>query len=246
MSSKQLVLLTACVNPNGMAYTVLQDCEERYYQYMEALDFYLRNTNTPIVFVENSNYDLSSMKEQFDSCIQKGRLEILSFNGNDYDRSLGKGFGEALILRYALDHSKFIKHVDVVIKITGRLQCTNIELIQRLCKLNNLVTANVVYDQWGNLECHSHIFSAPPRFLSDYFLPESDKLDDSKNYWFEHLLLDSVKRWKRDGGEFREFPVLPVMVGKRGSVGVKYNIGLREKISYLFRYWKHKKLINSL
>ena len=39
-------------------------------------------------FVENTDYDISSY---FTKEIGQGRLECLSFNGNDYDKSFGKG-----------------------------------------------------------------------------------------------------------------------------------------------------------
>ena len=40
-SHRIVILLTACVNPNGMSKTVLQDVELRRKQYVNALNFYL-------------------------------------------------------------------------------------------------------------------------------------------------------------------------------------------------------------
>ena len=39
-----VLLLTACINPNGMSYTVVQDIELRKKQYRESLSFYLTHT----------------------------------------------------------------------------------------------------------------------------------------------------------------------------------------------------------
>lgn len=36
-----ILLLTACINPNGMLYTAIQDTELRKKQYIESLTFYL-------------------------------------------------------------------------------------------------------------------------------------------------------------------------------------------------------------
>lgn len=53
--------MTACVDPQGMSNTILQDKDLRKQQYIEALDFYLTKTDLPIVFVENSNTDFSNL-----------------------------------------------------------------------------------------------------------------------------------------------------------------------------------------
>ena len=97
-SHRIVVLLTACVNPNGMSKTVLQD--------VNALNFYLQETSLPICFVENTGFDMSC---EFHSYIDSGRLEYLCFKGNNYDKSLGKGYGEAVIILYATENSVFFK-----------------------------------------------------------------------------------------------------------------------------------------
>ena len=39
-----ILLLTACINPDGMPFTCLADVGVRKKQYIEALNFYLKNT----------------------------------------------------------------------------------------------------------------------------------------------------------------------------------------------------------
>lgn len=70
----KVIVLTACINPKGMAYTALQNIEERKKQYTTALKWYLENTTLPIVFVENTGYDISF---DFDVFIKNKRLECL-------------------------------------------------------------------------------------------------------------------------------------------------------------------------
>ena len=117
-SHRIVVLLTACVNPNGMSKTVLQDMELRRKQYVNALNFYLQETSLPICFVENTGFDMSC---EFHSYIDSGRLEYLCFKGNNYDKSLGKGYGEAVIILYATENSVFLKRCKYLIKVTGRV-----------------------------------------------------------------------------------------------------------------------------
>lgn len=117
------ILLTACVNPNGMIFTALQDSNERQRQYEDALGYYLTQTDVPIVFVENTGCDFSSKYSEY---IQQGRLEYITFQGNDYDKTLGKGYGEYIILMYADQHSSVLRHHHYVVKITGRIKVLNI------------------------------------------------------------------------------------------------------------------------
>lgn len=84
----QILFLTACVNPKGMAYTKLSNPEIRLQQYKDALDWYLENTTMKILLVENSGYDFSDC---YQKQIREGRLEFICYDGNDYDRRRGKG-----------------------------------------------------------------------------------------------------------------------------------------------------------
>lgn len=127
MKNKYVVLLTACVNPGNMVNTVLKDAGIRRRQYIEALEFYLTQTDYLIVFVENTKENFSNL---FKDYIDSGRLEYITFQGNNHlycDR--GKGYGEAIILEYALEHSKFLQRCEYVVKITGRLKLLNLKKI---------------------------------------------------------------------------------------------------------------------
>ena len=88
-----------------MAYTKLNNPEVRLKQYKDALDWYLENTDYNILLVENSGYDFSADYKEF---IDRKRLEFISYNGNDYDRTLGKGYGEAQIMNYGFNNSTII------------------------------------------------------------------------------------------------------------------------------------------
>ena len=74
----QILFLTACVNPKGMAYTKLSNPEIRLQQYKDALDWYLENTSMKILLVENSGYDFSDC---YQKQIREGRLEFICYDG---------------------------------------------------------------------------------------------------------------------------------------------------------------------
>lgn len=241
MVNNMILFLTACVNPKGMAYTKLSNPEVRFRQYREALDWYLANTDMKILMVENSGYDFSdSYQEQ----IARGRLEFLVFDGNNYNRSKGKGYGEALIMDYGMEHSNMLKNAcanDLIVKVTGRLLCLN---IIGLCKgvHTKTVYANITKDDWDGNICSSQFVIAPISFWRDCFLPKREMLNDSKCYHFEHLLYDSIILWRKDGKNFREFWNIPLMEGISGTSGavIKTTQTLFQKLTYRLMYVLHR------
>lgn len=235
-----ILFLTACVNPKGMAYTKLSNPEIRLKQYKEALDWYLANTSFKILLVENSGYDFS---DGYRKQIERGRLEFLSYEGNGYDRSRGKGYGEAEIVEFGIKHSRLLSAISqetLLAKVTGRLLCKNInELFNRYHNFNT-VYANLGKDDWGGNLASSQVFIAPVRFFSDCFLPRREEINDSKCRHFEHVLYDSIEDWKKHGGKHRMFWIPPVIEGMSGTSGATIDTRitscklLRYRIMYIF------------
>lgn len=206
------ILLSACVNPNGMTHTALQDTQERMNQYKRAILWYIEHTDQPIVVVENSNTDMSA---EFADFIKEGRLEYIFFDGNNYPHELGKGLGEALIIKYALDNSYILKSYDSFIKITGRLILNNFNDIIRKIEPEVIYSNTIFID--GKGVNFSHVFIANRNFILNYFLPYIDKLDDSKGFYFEHLLFEAISKWERNGGNHSEFFHELKVTGRRGT-----------------------------
>ena len=215
-NKKSVLLLTACVNPNGMGMTALQDIDARRKQYLETIEWYLNNTKASIVFVENSGNDLSFA---FTDYINKGRLECLTFTGNDYDKSKGKGVGEAEIIQYGLNNSTLLKDSASIIKITGRLKCNRINTIIKKCHKLDTVYSSYTKDGCGNVISNSQVFVFVKRFWDDYFYPYVDNINDCKGTYFEHVLYNAIKQWKRDGNKFDNFWFPLDIEGVSGSTG---------------------------
>jgi len=71
MIMNAVILLTGCINPDGMPFTKLMDISERQKQYEEAIRFYLKETCLRIVYCDNSGIDISSyFQEYIDSGIK--------------------------------------------------------------------------------------------------------------------------------------------------------------------------------
>jgi hypothetical protein len=227
-----ILLLTGCINPAGMSYTTLNNPEERKKQYVDAIYFYLSKTNYPIVFSENSGIDISYL---FQDYIRSGRLEVLSFCGNQ-DKKRGKGYGECEIIEYALQNSNLINSSigERIIKITGRLKIKNIKMIIHLHSLLFSEKTAICAINSDMSFPDSRIIIASKSFFFT-FLKNKDKINDTEGYYFEHALCDILKNQKKY--PYSPFLILPFIEGISGSSGKSYS-NKTLTISFSFKYLK--------
>ena len=213
-----LLFLTASIHPDGMSFTKLQDSAIRRKQYIEAVRFYLNETDYPILFVENSGTDISV---EFANEIASQRLEIITWNGNQYQKSLGKGFGEMLIVAYALEHSRFLKCADIIFKITGRYRVLNIKSYVREC---TPVKADVFVDLFNKSPyADSRFWAATPVFLSDFLVRYIERINDTEEFYFEHALFHAAKDAIARGYRQLPLPCLPRYAGVYATDNVLMN-----------------------
>lgn len=186
------ILLTGCINPNGMKCTAVQDATVRRQQYIDAITFYLSNTKNHIVFVENSNEDISDF---FREAVASKRLECFTFDGNNYDKSRGKGYGEALIIIKAFTFSEVLRNSHEVIKITGRVIVRNI---------NRIIAQNrggggkqqdpfIMVDFWGMKFIPTIVFSFSPYHFIKYLESHYEDINETKGCIFEHVFYRYAK-----------------------------------------------------
>jgi len=228
-----------------MSFTFLQDVVERENQYIEAINYYLEHTKYNVVFCNNSGEDISGKIK-----IKTNRFECLAFQGNGYDRDLGKGYGEMLILKYALCNSQFIKKSDYIIKITGRLIVPN--LIQSIHTTNLIwpFVKSKIYFTAINRDLKlidSRCFIADKYFFESYIL-NGNKLNDTNGYYFEHLLFDRVNDLQMQDKLCLFYPTL-TFSGISGSTGIEYKAEkkkLNDNLSDLRNYCQNQKKIHEL
>ena len=230
---KHIILLTSCVNPNGMPFTALSDINVRKQQYLDALRFYVNNTPLPIVYVDNSNVDIKEYNVI--SNIVDDRLELLSFDGN-HDKEHGKGYGELEIIDYAIKHSNIInsnKNVSII-KITGRLVIVNIMTILNQLKYNILPSSNSVICSMNSdfSMADSRLLIAPLNFYKR-LIENRMAINDSEGVYLEHVLCSLIK--KQNLYAFHTFFSEPQYQGVSGSTNLTYEAKKRtnsEKIRY--------------
>lgn len=226
-----------------MSYTVINDPSLRLEQYIESLKFYLNETNYKIVFVENTNTDISGF---FQFEIDSRRLEILMFDGNNYPRYLGKGFGEMSIIEYAINNSFILKNNSdkYIVKLTGRIKIVNINDI--LNRLSKNIKADLKFTSTQLRtpnKSYSELIIAPYFFYKSFLINKKSMLNDSCGIYFEHILSLSLFQWVKNGNKFLDMPAFVKKEGSQGSTGVTYypHIPFRNKIKLFIRH-----IINSL
>lgn len=187
-----VIFLTGCVNPNGMSFTAEQNPLVRQKAYIDTINYYLNNTKMRVVFCENSNTDFS-----YQIGTNLDRFEFIVFDGNFYDRSLGKGYGEWIIVDYAMKHSRWLSDAKFIVKITGKLIIHNL--------LRSISWSSFVYNKnvcnlctWRNKGVvDSRCFVASQQTIHS-FLNMGNNINDSEGYYFENQLHDVLIKNKCD------------------------------------------------
>ncbi len=132
MYTNEVLIMTGTINVGKTPYVAIRDSQERLLQYLYSLVSWIKLTNiTTIVFCENSNtnYDFKKLIEFSET---EGKdLEVLVFDDNYAAQKHGKGFGEGIIMEYAIQNSKSLTMATTFYKVTGRLFIQNFESIQK-------------------------------------------------------------------------------------------------------------------
>ena len=143
-----LVMSATLVPPT--AAVARADPADRLNDYLDALRFYLSLPNTVInriLFIDNSNSDLTPLAELVQQLSHDKEVELISFEGNDHPYQRGKAYGEFKLMDYGLANTSLFGPEDIVWKTTGRLKFLNLpEMAERcrnlhfdvLCDLHNV------------------------------------------------------------------------------------------------------------
>lgn len=229
---KTVILLTGCINPNGMSFTQLTNTDERLKQYVDAIHYYLSSTNLPIIFCENSNTDICPFLNKV-----QNRLEVLTFSGNQ-NKMRGKGYGEAEIINYALHHSALIRDDSIIIKITGRLIVNNINQILKSLKYKNDFITCLFHSDLKFAD--SRIFCGTVFFYKE-FLKNRDKMNDVQGIFFEHILASTVLESPVCFIPFSEEPCITGISGTTGKLYQASTPGRKETMLYKWYSWMQYK-----
>ncbi|WP_312841793.1 hypothetical protein V6M29_08305 [Stutzerimonas chloritidismutans] len=231
MNTELCLILTCTVDVRGISQMARSNIEDRLTDYLMAFQAWLEKSNVNrFVFIENSGYDLSEFRKIAAGYVSK-EVEFISFDGQDFNRELGKGYGEMLSLQQALQSSSMLAEVDAFIKVNGRYFVPSIGKI----KDKILADYDVVCDFSRHLTyADSRLFGGKVAFLRDYLLPALAKTNDSEGVYFEHCLASAAHRAIADGLSWSLCPLVPI-VGISGTDNTSYNSSRLTSLKLFFK-----------
>lgn len=216
-----VLLLTACVDPGGTDFIRRKDPQKRLEDYRGALKSWLLRQRAirRIVFCENSEYPLGSIREVVERFGGDKEVEIIQFFGQDFAGNLGKGYGHLKTIDYAVSNSTMLAYSDGFLTVTGRYFVANIEGIVRnisaeldiCCDLQNLRYADVrvMWFKKAVYDC--------------FFRGIYDSVNDSAGCYMEHVIARRLLMAILEGHSWSPLPRTPYLVGYSGTDGSKLN-----------------------
>lgn len=181
------ILLTSTIDTNNCSYVMRNNIEDRKNDLLNSLQKWIENTSYDIILIENSGFDLSFIKKQFEN--YSNRIEYISYSGNYYPRSFGKGYGEALSIIYAIDNSYKLRYETHFTKCTGRYYLKNLNNIFNNLELKkyDLIVYKRQEDQ--NLIPTSFFYSNK-KLIYDFLIKNIQNINDSGGRYIEHIFYD--------------------------------------------------------
>jgi hypothetical protein len=213
------LVLHATVDPRGVVFVKRDDPLKRFEDYRQALRKWItRDDFDKLVFVENSGYDISELRaiaEQ--SSLDKDAIEFLSYDGQDFPRELGKGYGETMNFEHVLNNSKILSDDDMFIRSNGRYYVENMHVFfEALQPPTEILIEFRQYLAYADVT----VLGGTVDFFRRYVCPYGREVNDSKGYYMEHAYARAAHRAIADGLVWRPFPEVPSVVGYSGTEDV--------------------------
>lgn len=235
MPAKNFLLLTATITPKaGVPNLKRSDPSQRLLDYAEALKFYLKQIGSccdGIIFVENSNSDVSKLESIVNDYGLEEKVEFIVFDGLDYPPHYDRGYGEFKLLDYGMSNSELIKTSDssntTVWKITGRYIVQNLEKIIKqkpeqfdiYCNCRNypkywVDTYFLAWTPDGYEMCFRDVYHRLKTNVPG--IPEGIAAEELFRSWLEQHFI------RRNAKIIRRFKVTPSLAGIRGADNRSY------------------------
>ena len=149
---RHILLMTATITPDNAPELARTDPIARLKDYVDALTFYLTLIDRPlhgIVFVENSDSDVTTLRQLVALRGLTDRVEFLCNYGVHRYSEMGRAHGEFKLLDYAMTASRMVRDVEgahVVWKITGRYIVKNLQSV--------IANAPIEFDAYIDMKNH--------------------------------------------------------------------------------------------
>jgi len=210
------VILTCTAIVHKNIVVARNNLDDRITDYVNAINFWRECPQIDnVIVVDNSGFDFSNF---FD--INDNKIEFLSFNaGDSFNFELGKGFGEYLILKYAVDNSKILGRSTNVFKCTGRYTIKNAREIVSKCLSGTDINADLSRNlSWAD----SRFFAAKLDFYN-IAMPYLASINEKHGLYMEMSLAQAIHAYMAIGHKWNLLPVVPLFQGYYGRDNLKYS-----------------------
>ena len=230
MGQSTLVLTATITPPPEAPVLARSDPGERLKDYLQSLEYYLSMPGDAvgrIVFVENSNSDVTPLREL---AAEKGggkSVEFVSFDGLDHPARHGRAYGEFKLLDHAVGHSETLRSLGdggAWWKVTGRYRLLNLARM--------LATAPASYELYCDMRDYPipwmevGLFSCTNRAYRRMFAGVYRELrEDERNEAAEVTLRRMFDGYVKEPGVVPRFRAQPRVEGIRGKDNRNYAHG---------------------
>ncbi|OIP78383.1 MAG: hypothetical protein AUK48_01725 [Oscillatoriales cyanobacterium CG2_30_44_21] len=235
-----VLILTATITPpSGVPLLARTDPKARLQDYEKGLQFYLQFLNKgidAIVFAENSNSDVSTLKNIVTQSGLQDAVEFLVFDGLDYPLSHGRAYGEFKLVDYVMEHSQTIsihKENLLVWKVTGRYIIRNMAKIiaHKPPNIDIYVNSRKFPKPWADMYLLVWTMKAYETFFGKI---RNDMIaEPSLQFHPEQAFIKLLEKPPRDLKVKRRFNVTPLIDGARGSDNQDYSEGSNLRKYYI-------------
>lgn len=210
------LLITATIDTKGTPFNKRVDHDLRLNDTIIAINKWFKSgIFISIVIVENSN-NISKIKGNL--IVPSGlKVEFLGYDGQNFPRQFGKGFGVYEAISYALKHSILLSSNSDICVVPGRYFIKNVNYILNnlTCGFSTGLSNNLTYS-------FTPMLVANPKIFLTYIFPQFEKMDESCGNSFEHQLAKAVLIAVSDGIAW-ELPIEPPIIdGVSGTSNLRY------------------------
>lgn len=167
------------------------------------------------LIIENSGYETPLFSDLISEFSNK-QIEFLQFNGQNFDRKLGKGYGVLTALKYLEINSFLFKHYNHFVIIPGRYYISNHEKILK----NN---SEIISDFQNKLTyAFNPLLKCTKDFIQNYLILYLEHTNDFNGIHFEHCLAKAVHRAISNGIKWDLPCEIPIVEGISGTSNRRY------------------------
>ncbi|MDO9558566.1 MAG: hypothetical protein Q7I89_02655 [Syntrophales bacterium] len=235
-NEKWPVLLTGTIKPNPQAISKFNDPLVRKKQYIETLTWMAkaRTDIDKVIFCENSYSSLIDFEHLYSLFEKNNRsIEMYSVPMPEIKLFFGKGWGEGLMILWAVENVLNTNRANGFIKITGRYRILNLKrvvtIIRRgLSKNPHLKFIGHSFTIQQRLHIRSDFFWCDREFYLKYLSDVYKDVNDDQGNYLEHAL--AKRLWQLSKQHDIAILTIPLLIQGISGWNAKEIMGTRHYI----------------